>query len=1077
MAKKLILLLLLVPIIVMISLFAATKTISIMVEVPVSGITVSEAGSFIYLDMDKKETHSLEYTVYPINAQNKEITATAEPIKGKPTAELDFALEDGKVSITPKSAGSTNVCLTTKEGGYSASITVHVESKKALELKSIECTVSKDQLKVGETATISTIFTPQETRNSLLHYESDNEMVVSVEDGEITALREGVANIKITADANKNIYDIVTVTVSKTADASISKPTDFSDLAASGSFIFNAPEGVTIKNTSDVKLGAYSTDNGKRVDLVKTGVIKLVLEETEIDGNVYYAIRYEFTDPDYSGTYSISVSYKDGTNDFETSIDGCEKIKKDDIDLVLTLKGGYEMSVKQTFSASFVFSVSPVSSSECTYSAKSNNSSILSNVTVSGSSVKFEALNPGVTTITLTATLKENSSISESVKIKVYVIPFFNTQIDFNITNPLSMGGGDIEKIFTLGKYEYPSQALNETSPILTSNTGNKLNLGYVFNSYENADSSFAKNLKWEVVDGNNNEAKSVYVDENGVVKFIDETDSFDGMITVRALFGGIELGTYELRCVSNGINVYSYLDLYRATTVTDGNGIYRSVVLRNTVKDDFGVGVNTPYKEIETTYDVTYLKETKSNTKIKVLIEFRSNVYGNGYEINADNLTYGNVLFQGPLNFIAMSPNNSGVSAVSVKGQDNICFAVYEGVTINNVTLRGSSPDESVKLDLVDLDNTGTVVEIFGTDTTIEYSRIKYGRTVIRAFGDINDPTKKINLNIKNSILSEAREFIIRAGSNCFVDGDYQNTSPTLEGAGSKTHLDKTGYNDAGFDRASYDEKYIKTDITIDNVVFRRTGLFAIGIDSHFASKALANGKDFVLTDLMNGSGTKNAAELFVTGTDEKTGEPTTLIDQWTGLSKTSYGAKIKFKGEVILDTWKPINDVDSSTLISVPAKDTLESLASLYEGFVTLATNLNFDVQNMLKSYNTSLSTPLIYDAKNNNNYSVDPDGDGNMYNNSYYSDDYVHGGIVFFGGGKNYGAFDTTELTSSLPSMPIFKVTFSDIGSDYDYLKYAAGEEPFFFAMYNASHYGTLHDTDNPIPGDNDVVSPKR
>ena len=71
MAKKLILLLLLIPIVVMILLFAATQTVSNLVEVPVTGIEIIGDESFVYLDMDKNETYSLEYAVYPTTAKNK----------------------------------------------------------------------------------------------------------------------------------------------------------------------------------------------------------------------------------------------------------------------------------------------------------------------------------------------------------------------------------------------------------------------------------------------------------------------------------------------------------------------------------------------------------------------------------------------------------------------------------------------------------------------------------------------------------------------------------------------------------------------------------------------------------------------------------------------------------------------------------------------------------------------------------------------------------------------------------------------------------------------------------------------
>ena len=167
MAKKLILLLLLIPIIIMIGLFAATKTISVMVDIPISGISLNDSGAHIYLDLDKQETHTLDYTVYPTNAKegNKAVFATTESVKGKNLAKLDFVLTGGSVSIIPKSTGSAKVYLTTAEGGYRDSVTVHVTST---ELKSISSSPSSDRIAVGEKAYISTVFEPKSPSNTIL---------------------------------------------------------------------------------------------------------------------------------------------------------------------------------------------------------------------------------------------------------------------------------------------------------------------------------------------------------------------------------------------------------------------------------------------------------------------------------------------------------------------------------------------------------------------------------------------------------------------------------------------------------------------------------------------------------------------------------------------------------------------------------------------------------------------------------------------------------------------------------------------------------------------------------------------
>ena len=52
MNKKIILLLLILPLFLMVSLFAATRTVSLAVEVPVSGIEIL-GDRIVYLDLDQ----------------------------------------------------------------------------------------------------------------------------------------------------------------------------------------------------------------------------------------------------------------------------------------------------------------------------------------------------------------------------------------------------------------------------------------------------------------------------------------------------------------------------------------------------------------------------------------------------------------------------------------------------------------------------------------------------------------------------------------------------------------------------------------------------------------------------------------------------------------------------------------------------------------------------------------------------------------------------------------------------------------------------------------------------------------
>ena len=1062
---------LIIPLIVMIGLFAATKTISIMVDVPVSGIALTDTGEHIYLNLDKNETVSFGYTVSPTNAKNKTVTATAEKVKGNSLAELAFEIGEESITIKPKSAGSAKVFVTTADGGYRASVTVHVESEKVYELQSMESFVEKTTLNIGESVQITHKFNPENPTNANVEYSSSDEYVVNVsEKGVITALRSGTAIVTAKSESNPEIFNVLTITVynnnqNEDEDGEgegeikppvYTAPPTFSALESEGRLPAPIPDKIKAPDLAKFVVSAYTLDGTDISEKIELAIVK---EE----GSDYYSITYKFKDEEFSGKYKVEVTYDDGTNDFKFSYENLEKVAKDKITIGITFDNGNEASAFVNTMPRIPFTVSP-QGVECDYVLSTSNAGIISDLKLVGKQISYKPISVGVATITIKASLRDDPTVSTEASVKVYSSPR-----QFNVTAPnATFGSGNIEGIFTLGKYEYVykydangnvevnKRASSDTTYTTTHTSANKFMFGASLGS-ATTDNSFRENIRWEV---DEKYSEFVYVDKSGVVCFRDNSDTFDEIVEFRAIFGkgSAEVSAvYDIRCVANGINIYSYIDLYRATSLDVKNGISRSAVLQTDIIDDFGYYVNGSgskvphYTEMHTTYDDNYYKNIgkENEAKVKVLLEFRNNVYGNGHVINAHNLTIGllddigypdnDTLFRGPLNLVAMSDNNSG-AAVSVKAQDNICFGLYENAKLNNVSLHGATPDETNGLDLTDLNYAGTVVEILGDNTAIEYSRVRYGRTVIRAFGDVNDSEKKINFNVKNTRLSEAREFIVRIGSNRFVEGKFDSNgnenvyAPKLPGASDTTHNTKSTYNTALTDaeRLAYDEKFINTTMTVESSIFKNTGLFAIGVDSHFASNALADGSKFV---------SSNAAmkDLF------SIGDGTSFLDSWKNISKTSYGVKVKFVGEVKLDTWKPLADVNSDTLIETPDLDSIPNVGK----FFNLVKNIRFDLQKMVRVYNNKMKqtgkTELIH-VEN--------------------STEYVHGGIVFFGGGKNYSVFDSKEATSSLNA---YQISLSEV--DVGYLQHAAGYEPFYLFMFDEKAYTSVSEDDKIIFPKND------
>ena len=213
MNKKLILLMLALPLILMLFLFTATSTVSLTVKVPVERIEIS-GEPIVYLDLDRGETYTVEYTVYPTNAANRDISFSTSQVGTDPLAELEFDMETGVV--TPKTCGKARVTLTTIDGGFTDNFIVQVSSKS---LQAIEASVADGILDIGATTSITTAFTPKNAPNKQLRYEVvEGAKIVSVNSqGVVTGLGVGEATIRVISRFNEEIYSEVKVEVTSSA--------------------------------------------------------------------------------------------------------------------------------------------------------------------------------------------------------------------------------------------------------------------------------------------------------------------------------------------------------------------------------------------------------------------------------------------------------------------------------------------------------------------------------------------------------------------------------------------------------------------------------------------------------------------------------------------------------------------------------------------------------------------------------------------------------------------------------------------------------------------------------------------
>ena len=207
MVIMIILLILCLPLILMLSLFTTTSVVSIVVDVPVTGIEIS-IEEVIELDLDKGESYEVEYLVTPTEASKKDVKFLFLPVGEEKLA--DFSVE-GNV-ITPISYGTAMVTVETLDGGFRDSFQIVVHSKT---VESIVSTPEKDTILVGEKTKINTQYFPEINNDPGLTYrvKSGAEYASVSNRGEITGIGVGTAVIEVTSTSNPNAKSEFTVTV------------------------------------------------------------------------------------------------------------------------------------------------------------------------------------------------------------------------------------------------------------------------------------------------------------------------------------------------------------------------------------------------------------------------------------------------------------------------------------------------------------------------------------------------------------------------------------------------------------------------------------------------------------------------------------------------------------------------------------------------------------------------------------------------------------------------------------------------------------------------------------------------
>lgn len=872
MKKKIIALIMIIPIVFLIALFSVGKAAGVYADIPVTGIQITTQNEDGFIDVDVADYEPIAFLaqVQPVNARNQKYSFEISGVGGGEAPD-GFEIIDGKLHID--NVGKVKITAISAEKGFKDSVIVSAYSTKVLRIypkvNGDEITSDVVSIDGGENVFSAELY-PENLSGETMIFEEigDNHILkLNAVTGVAQALFSGETQVRITCpEGREGLEKVLTVKVNV--------DTDSTGFAVNGK---SSGAKVTVKNkATTAKLFVESKNDALEIsDLtLPEGVTASGIERiSENKFALTLSFDKEFSDEEISG--------KVGATDFSL------EFTEYNLDVRTSYYDGEGDEIKQKNNTKVTYVAYSESDDDADVKFKIIDGADVITLEQHGQFATITATKRGSAKIRITAEHdgKPIKEIEKTIRVvpNVYSMEFADSAKEYGIENILTIGGrkpngrADTRTIFV----RVVTEAGAETF------TDEFMNVAF----FADDDSLFSCKAQTAT----NADAISAEIRAMGT-----------GLTTLNAelknynqYFGTNISAKIRLRAVKDGRNVGNYDEL---KTVTEAGHI---VVLTNNVmlgvKDGTAMDeadLKKDVKKFTTTYDKTYLENSGESKEVQYLIEFKNHVYGNGFEINADKFTQCKdatgvpKIFKGPLNFVA-------ISSASVKGQDNVSFLVRtDNVLINNVVLKGCSDDslheEDGRFNLSKLNYVGTTLEIAKSAKLLN-SRVSNGRTVVRIFAGgstmgspvvedksaFNVQDEKINVHIESCVLSNAREFILKIGSNRALK-QTSNVQRELLDASGKAY---SPYDEKNKTDKYFNDNYLINDVTLKNSVLDTSGLFSVGMETHFSGEFLYGG----------------------------------TITMWEGCAATSYASALRIVGDVKMLDWKNLSNVDSSTLIEV--------------------------------------------------------------------------------------------------------------------------------------------------------------
>lgn len=872
MKKKIIALIMIIPIVFLIALFSVGKAAGVYADIPVTGIQITTQNEEGFIDVDVADYDPIAFLaqVQPVNARNQKYSFEISGVGGDEAPE-GFEIIDGKLHID--NVGKVKITAISAEKGFKDSVIVSAYSTKVLRIypkvNGDEITSNVVSIDGGENVFSAELY-PENLSGETRIFEEigDNHILkLNAVTGVAQALFSGETQVRITCpEGREGLEKVLTVKVNV--------DTDSTGFAVNGK---SSGAKVTVKNkATTAKLFVESKNDSLEIsDLtLPEGVTASGIERISKNKFVLtLSFDKEFSDEEISG--------KVGATDFSL------EFTEYNLDVRTSYYDGEGDEIKQKNNTKVTYVAYSESDDDADVNFEIIKGADVITLERHGQFANITATKRGSAKIKITA--KHDGKVIKEIEKTILVVPnvysmeFADSAKEYGIENILTIGGRkpsgipDTRTIFV----RVVTEAGAETF------TDELMNVAF---------SDDKKFFTCKAQPATNADAVSAEIRATG-----------NGLTTLNAelknynqYFGTNICAKIRLRAVKEGINVGNYEDLKKVTE----NGkivVLTSDVMLGVKNDGTAMTEDELKKDVKkftTTYDKTYLENSGESKEVQYLIEFRNHVYGNGFEINADKFTQCKdatglpKIFKGPLNFVA-------ISSASVKGQDNISFLVRtDNVLINNVVLKGCSDDslleEDGQFNLSKLNYVGTTLEIAKSAKLLN-SRVSNGRTVVRIFAGgpkmgspvvedksaFNVQEEKINVHIESCVLSNAREFILKIGSNRALKQTNEVQRKLLDINGDPY----SPYDESNKTDKYFNDNYLINDVTLKNSVLETSGLFSVGMETHFSGEFLLGG----------------------------------TITTWEGCAATSYASALRIVGDVKMLDWKNLSNVDSSTLIEV--------------------------------------------------------------------------------------------------------------------------------------------------------------